>query len=173
MKTAPGALILISLLFLFACKKESFVTSPDARITITADTVKYDTVFTTAGSVTQSFKIVNENDQKINISSIKLMGGNSSAYKINVDGFIGPEVNNLEIAANDSLYVFVSVVIDQGANNLPFVVQDSIHVNYNGRDRWVQLEAWVKMRISFATKKLQPVKTGRTIFPTLSLVTWS
>src|SRR5499427_3556208 len=71
MKTAPGALILISLLFLFACKKESFITSPDARVTITADSLKYDTVFTTAGSVTQSFKIVNENDQKINISSVK------------------------------------------------------------------------------------------------------
>ncbi|HEY7162192.1 MAG TPA: choice-of-anchor Q domain-containing protein, partial [Acidobacteriota bacterium] len=52
------------------------------------------------------------------------------------------EINNLEIAANDSLYVFVSVVIDQNANNLPFIVQDSVRVSYNGRDRWVQLEAW-------------------------------
>ena len=83
MKTAPGALILISFVFLFACKKESFITSPDARVTITADSLKYDTVFTTTGSVTQSFKIINENDQKLRISSLKLMGGNSSAYKIN------------------------------------------------------------------------------------------
>jgi hypothetical protein len=142
MKTAPGALILISIFFLFACKKESFITSPDARVTITADTLKYDTVFTTTGSVTQSFKIVNENDQKISISTVKLIGGNSSAYKINVDGFVGPEITNLEIAANDSLYVFVSVFINQNANNLPFVVQDSIKVSYKGRDRWVQLEAW-------------------------------
>jgi len=142
MKTAPGALILISIFFLFACKKESFITSPDARVTITADTLKYDTVFTTTGSVTQSFKIVNENDQKISISTVKLIGGNSSAYKINADGFVGPEISNLEIAANDSLYVFVSVVINQNTNNLPFVVQDSIQVSYNGRDRWVQLEAW-------------------------------
>jgi len=142
MKTAPGALILISIFFLFACKKESFITSPDARVTITADTLKYDTVFTTTGSVTQSFKIVNENDQKISISTVKLIGGNSSAYKINADGFVGPEISNLDIAANDSLYVFVSVVINQNTNNLPFVVQDSIKVSYNGRDRWVQLEAW-------------------------------
>src|SRR4030095_1380807 len=154
MKTAPGVLILITFVVLLACKKESFITSPDARVTITADTLKYDTVFTTMGSVTQSFKIVNENDQRINISSVKLMGGNLSAYKINADGFIGPEINNLEIAPNDSLYVFVSVVIDQNANNLPFIIQDSIQVSYNGRDRWVQLEAWGQNAHFFRNKEI-------------------
>ena len=165
MKTAPGALILISFFFLFACKKESFITSPDARVTITADSLKYDTVFTTTGSVTQSFKIVNENDQKINISSVKLMGGNSSAYKINADGFVGPEINNLEIAANDSLYVFVSVVIDQNTSDLPFIVQDSIRVSYNGRDRWVQLEAWGQNAHFFRNKEITGSETWTNDLP--------
>lgn len=165
MKTAPGALILISFFFLFACKKESFITSPDARVTITADSLKYDTVFTTMGSVTQSFKIVNENDQKINISSVKLMGGNSSAYKINADGFVGPEIDNLEIAANDSLYVFVSVVIDQNSTDLPFVVQDSIKVSYNGTDRWVQLEAWGQNAHFFRNKEINIDETWTNDLP--------
>ena len=165
MKTAPGALIAISLIFLWGCKKESFITSPDARVTITADSLKYDTVFTTAGSVTQSFKIVNENDQKINISSVKLMGGNSSAYKINADGFTGPEINNLEIAPNDSLYVFVSVVVDQNSNNLPFIVQDSIRVSYNGRDRWVQLEAWGQNAHFFRNKEIATNETWTNDLP--------
>ena len=165
MKTAPAALIAISLIFLWGCKKESFITSPDARVTITADSLKYDTVFTTAGSVTQSFKIVNENDQKINISSVKLMGGNSSAYKINADGFTGPEINNLEIAPNDSLYVFVSVVVDQNSNNLPFIVQDSIRVSYNGRDRWVQLEAWGQNAHFFRNKEIATNETWTNDLP--------
>ena len=165
MKTAPGALILISFFFLLACKKESFITSPDARVTITADSLKYDTVFTTSGSVTQSFKIVNENDQKINISSVKLMGGNSSAYKINADGFVGPEINNLEIAANDSLYVFVSVVIDQNTNDLPFIVRDSIQISYNGRDRWVQLEAWGQNAHFFRNKEIAADETWTNDLP--------
>jgi hypothetical protein len=75
MKFTGGLLILPLLIFLFSCKKDSFITSPGALVTITADTLKYDTVFTTTGSITQSFKIINENDQKLNISSIKLMGG--------------------------------------------------------------------------------------------------
>src|SRR3954454_20861475 len=123
MKIHSGILILSFCILFFACKKESFITSPDAQVTLSADTLKFDTVFTTAGSVTGSFKILNDNDQRLKISSVKLMGGNSSPYKINVDGYTGPEVNNLEIAANDSMYVFVSVVINQNTNNLPFIVQ--------------------------------------------------
>ena len=135
--------ISISVLILFnACKKESFITSPDAQVSLSDEELKFDTVFTTTGSITQSFKIINENDQKLRLSSIKLMGGNSSYFKINVDGFIGPEVSNIEVEANDSVYVFVSVSINQSADNIPFIVEDSIQISYNGTNRQVNLEAW-------------------------------
>jgi len=70
------------------------------------------------------------------------MGGNSSLFKINVDGIVGPEVQNIEIDPNDSIYVFVQVNVNQNANNLPFVLRDSININYNGNNELVQLEAW-------------------------------
>lgn len=137
------SLILLScLLLVFSCRKETFITSHEARITITADTLKYDTVFPTAGSVTQLFKIINENNQKLRLSSVKLFGGNSSAFKMNVDGIATSEATNLEIEANDSLYVFVQVNIDPNSDNLPFIVRDSIQVSYNGNNKLVQLEAW-------------------------------
>ena len=91
-------IITISLILLFfSCKKDSFITSADARVTITADTLKYDTVFVTTGSTYQTFKIINENDQKLRLSSVKLVGGNASVYKINVDGVSGTQFNNLDI----------------------------------------------------------------------------
>jgi hypothetical protein len=142
MKT-PGLLILfVSMLFLFSCRKDSFITSPDARVTITADSLKYDTVFVTAGSTYRTFKILNENNQKLRISSLRLMGGSASAFKMNVDGIPGTQFNDLDIEANDSLYVFVQVNVDPGAGNLPFIIRDSIQVSYNGKNRLVQLEAW-------------------------------
>ena len=137
------AFSLFLLILISACRKDTFINSADAVIRITADTLKYDTVFTSAGSVTQSFKIINDNDQKLKISSVKLMGTGSS-YSINVDGVSGPGVTDLEIAANDSLYVFVQVNINPDANNLPFVVRDSIQVSFNGNTEWIQLEAWGK-----------------------------
>jgi len=129
-------------LFFSSCKKDSFITSAYARLTITSDTIKYDTVFTTAGSVTKSFKIINDNNQKLRLSKVKLMGGTGSAYKMNVDGIAASEVNDLDIEANDSIYVFVSVTINPNASNLPFIVSDSILVNYNGNNRFVQLQAF-------------------------------
>lgn len=165
MKNAFFPAILTLLIIFSACRKDSVIKSPDALVTITVDTLKYDTLFTTAGSITQSFKIINENDQKLNISSVKLMGGNTSAYKINVDGSAGPQVNNLEIAANDSIYVFVSVIIDQNTSNLPFIIRDSIEVSYNGTDQWVQLEAWGQNAHFFRSKEISGNETWTNDLP--------
>jgi len=136
-------ILTISFLILFSsCRKDSFITSGDARVTITADTLKYDTVFVTAGSTYRSFKIINENNQKLRLSSLKLMGGAGSVYKMNVDGTPGTQFNNIEIEADDSLYVFVQVNVNPTAAPLPFILRDSIEISYNGNNRLVQLEAW-------------------------------
>ncbi len=142
MKATGTTFIVIILSLLFSCRKESFITSPDAAVHISADTLKYDTVFVTTGSTYRSFKILNENNRKLHLSSVKLMGGSSSVYKMNVDGVTGHEFSGIEIEANDSLYVFVQVNVDPSAAALPFILRDSIQVSYNGIDKWVQLEAW-------------------------------
>lgn len=132
----------IAIASLISCRKTSFIESRDAQIKTSADTIRFDTVFTTTGSVTQAFKIKNVNDQKLRLSGIKLVGGNASAFRINVDGTPGTSFTNIELEANDSLYVFVSVIINPTAANLPFLVQDSILINYNGNNKYVQLEAF-------------------------------
>jgi hypothetical protein len=81
------------------------------------------------------------------VSDVSLAGGSASPFKINVDGTPGPAVSNLEIGANDSMYVFVSVQINPDAANLPFIVRDSIRIDFNGNTRWMQLEAWGKTLI--------------------------
>lgn len=141
----PVRNLLVALLlsaFFFACKKESFTTNPSAQLKTSVDTLHFDTVFTTTGSVTQFVKIINDNNKAIRVNSVRLAGGLSSPFKINVDGVQGPEVNNLEISANDSAYIFVTVSINPNTANLPFIVQDSIEVTYNGNKKWIQLDAF-------------------------------
>lgn len=130
------------LICLSSCKKDSFITSEFAQVSISADTLKYDTVFTTTGSITKSFKIINDNNQKLRLSKVKLVGGAISAYKMNVNGVATNETTNLDIEANDSIYIFVSVTVNPNAANLPFIVSDSILINYNGNNRYVQLQAY-------------------------------
>jgi hypothetical protein len=139
---ATGIVLLVAIASFISCRKTSFIESPNAQIRTSADTVRFDTVFTTTGSITQSFKIHNVNEQKLRLSNVKLMGGNASAYKINVDGTPGTSFNNIEVEANDSIYVFVSVIINPTSANLPFIVQDSILINFNGNNQFVQLEAF-------------------------------
>ncbi len=129
-------------LYFSACQKDSFITSPNAQISISVDSLKYDTVLTSIGSVTQYFKINNLNNQKLLLNKVKLMGGATSAFKINVNGIAGSEVGNIEVAANDSIYIFVTVNINSTNANLPFIVKDSIMIMYNGNNRFVQLEVF-------------------------------
>ena len=136
-------LLLFTLCLLLAsCKKDSFINSADALLRTSTDSLKYDTVFTSTGSITRSFKIINENNQKLRLSKVKLMGGTASSFKMNVDGMATTEASNLDIEANDSIYVFVSVTINPNATNLPFIVSDSILINYNGNSRYIQLQAF-------------------------------
>jgi len=142
MKRSHLLIVFIFTNFIISCKKDSFIISPDAFLFTSADTLHFDTVFTSAGSVAQSFKIFNANDQKLLLSKVELAGGNTSAFKLNVDGAPGSNFSNIEIAPNDSIYVFVEVNIDPNGADLPFLVQDSISISYNGNEQWVQLDAF-------------------------------
>ncbi len=124
-----------------SCRKQSFTTSSSATVSM-ADSIRFDTLFTNTGSITKSYTIINTNDQKLRLRSIRLMGGNQSAFKINVDGVPGIAMENIELASGDSIYVFVSVTIDPNGEQTPFLIRDSIEVNFNGNQLYTQLEAY-------------------------------
>ena len=139
---ATIVLSILAIVAILSCRKERFITSGDATILVSADTLRFDTVFTTTGSITGAVKIFNTNKERMRIERIALGGGSNSTFRINADGTPGPEVADLEIASGDSLYVFVTVSIDPSASALPFLVRDSIMVRYNGNEAKVQLEAY-------------------------------
>jgi hypothetical protein len=144
MKAFPlviGSAMCLMLLFL-SCKKEAFITDSSARITVQTDSIRFDTVFTSVGSITRSFKVFNPNNGIIRFQQIRLMGGTASPFRINVNGQAATNIQNLELRANDSLYVFVSVTINPTDSLAPFLQQDSICFEYNNNKTFVQLEAF-------------------------------
>ena len=124
------------------CRKDNFLTDPEARLEFSTDTVLFDTLFSTVGSTTRLFKVYNRHSQSIRISELRLEQGNSSPYRINVDGQDGWLFNDLELAAGDSLFIFTEVTIDPGNASTPFVVEDRILFETNGNLQQVQLSAW-------------------------------
>ena len=135
-------LILTVTVLILSCRKNSFITGKDANVFFSADTLFFDTVFVSTGSVTQSVKIFNPNSQKLHLDVVRLMGGAQSYFSVNIDGSPGPELDNIDLDAGDSLYIFVAVRINPASANLPFIVQDSIQVSFNGNQTYLQLQAW-------------------------------
>lgn len=129
-------------LLMSSCEKERLITDPGARLTLSADTIRFDTLFTTTGSVTRSFKISNPQRGRMRISQIRLAGGSASSFRMNVNGLPAVSLADQELEAGDSLYVFVTAYIQPGASGQPFLVSDSIQVICNGNLQQVQLEAY-------------------------------
>ncbi|MFM9947668.1 MAG: right-handed parallel beta-helix repeat-containing protein [Saprospiraceae bacterium] len=135
----------ILLLSFFACdKNEDYITDSSAKLAFSLDTLRFDTVFTELGSSTRSFKIYNRHDQPILISEARIVGATGINFRMNVDGLPGDELQDVEIWANDSIYVFVEVTIDpnQPLSVSPFVLEDKIEFVTNGNLQQVHLEAW-------------------------------
>ncbi len=136
------ALILLIIGVSSSCKKDSILEDQGVTLGFSQDTLLFDTVFTTIGSSTQYLIVTNTEDQKISISNIRLATGTASNYRINVDGQSGVSFANVEIAAKDSIYIFVEVTVDPNGGNTPMIVTDSILFETNGNQQDVDLVAF-------------------------------
>lgn len=137
---------ILAVVFIFAllisCEDERYMNSPDAQLKFSADTIMFDTVFTTIGSTTRMFKIFNPYHEKVLISNVRVATGETSNFRLNVNGFAGNEAYDVEIPANDSIFVFVEVTVDPNGGGLPMVVQDSIEFLINQNRQVIPLIAW-------------------------------
>lgn len=139
--------LLLSLAVAFcagACQKEQFTTSAADKLAFSTDTLRIDTVFTELGSATRILKIYNRHKKSIRISKVYLANGSSSKFNLNVDGISGDSHSDLEIAPNDSMYIFAEVTINpnQPASASPFVISEDLVFETNGNTQKVVLEAW-------------------------------
>ncbi|MFD2999905.1 hypothetical protein ACFS7Z_06010 [Pontibacter toksunensis] len=144
MKYTLALLPLLLLLSLISCepRDEAITTDPAAVLEFSADTVLFDTVFVSRGSITKRLKVYNRNEKAVRISEITLAGAAASPYQLTINGVQSPLANNVELRGGDSLYVLVKVNINPTDENLPFLVADSILFQTNGRQQNVKLVAY-------------------------------
>lgn len=148
--------IVLSALMLSSCDDELFTTDPEKVLAFSADTLTFDTVFTTIGSTTEKILVFNPNNRALRISSIALAGGASSQFRLNVDGNINVnnEFTDIEISAKDSMYIFVEVTVDPNNQDSPVLVADSIVFQTNGVKQRVRLEAFGQNMILWKNKTI-------------------
>ena len=118
-----------------SCRQDFEFTPSTGTLSFSKDTVYLDTVFSNIGSSTYTLKVYNNSDNDILIPSLKLSQGQTSKYRMNVDGMIGTgtligkEFANVELLAKDSMFVFIETTIDIQplvANETQFLYTDAI-----------------------------------------------
>jgi hypothetical protein len=128
-----------------ACRKQDdYITDSSAKLAFSQDTLRFDTVFTQIGSATRFFKVKNPNNRPIRITKIALSNQADATFNLNVDGIAGRTFQNVEIAANDSIYVFAEVTVNPNAplSVSPFVITNNVVFETNGNIQKIVLEAW-------------------------------
>lgn len=132
---------LIGAVFAGSCISDEFTDSPSDLLAFSTDTLRFDTVFTDLGTPTARLKVFNRASKAVNISSIR-MRGDAGIFSFNVDGVSGKEFDNVEIRANDSIFIFVECLIEGNDNPWPFKVEGQMDFMTNGVMQSVTLEAY-------------------------------
>lgn len=144
MKTIIYSILLVVLIvvgtFSSGCKKDVLFST--AALEFSTDTVVFDTVFTTVGSATRRFKIYNRSNRPVKVSSVQLLAGENSPFRLNLDGISGTTFDEFTLPENDSLFGFVEVTLDPNGQNLPLVIEDEIKFLTNEQEQTVRLAAW-------------------------------
>ena len=124
-----------------SCISDDFTNSPTDLLAFSTDTLRFDTVFTDLGTPTARLKIFNRASKAVNISSIRMREDNG-VFSMNVDGVSGKTFENVEIRANDSIFVFVECMIASNDDPRPFAVEGQMDFVTNGVTQTVTLEAY-------------------------------
>ncbi len=129
---------------LSSCLDDDFTADSTKKIRLSTDTLSFDTVFTSIGSANRHFKIYNPHKEFILLKSIKLAKGLKSPFRMNVDGISAHHIANFELLPQDSIYVFCDITVnpDDPIEISPFIVTDSIIIEYNGNKAYVLLVCW-------------------------------
>ena len=134
----------------FSCRRDDDIfDGNNAQLKFSHDTISFDTVFTSIGSITENIRVFNPYNETVRINSIRLNGGQQSIFRINVDGSPGPFLENIEIAPNDSMFIFIEATIDPTNERNPFIIEDFIEFSTNGSIQRVHLIAWGQNAIYF------------------------
>ncbi len=133
----------IASLLLVSCEREYVFRGNGTEIRFSTDTVAFDTIFTSVGSITQNLRVSNPVQDDVVVEAIELMGGEDSDFVLNVNGNAGSRIEDVSIRGNDSVVVFIEAHIkDSGDKNTPFVVSDSIMFYTRDKIQKVHLVAY-------------------------------
>ena len=130
-------------LILFSSCRKNGVHTGDATLQFSDKMITFDTVFTSVSTVTKALKVFNPYKSDIQ-TTIRLVGGATSYFSINVDGVPIQQLKGgeVEIPAQDSIFIFIKANINPNGVNNPLLACDTLAFTTNGKRQNVELLAY-------------------------------
>ena len=85
------------LVFWSSCRKDFDFAPSTGNLEFSKDTIYLDTIFSNIGSSTYNLKVYNRSNTDISIPTVRLAQGESSNYRLNIDGIPGKTFQNVEL----------------------------------------------------------------------------
>ncbi|MGB0789626.1 MAG: hypothetical protein ACPGQR_08845, partial [Marinirhabdus sp.] len=137
------AVALLALFVLWgSCRNDFETVASTGNLEFSKDTVYLDTVFTNIGSSTYTLKVYNRSGEDINVPNVQLAQGESSNYRLNVDGLPGKLFEDVRIPAKDSIFIFIETTADIATlpgNDPGFLYTDKLLFDRGGNEQTVDL----------------------------------
>jgi len=145
MKYLYGLAILCCLVLWSSCRNDFESEPSSGNLEFSKDTVFLDTIFSNIGSSTYNLKVYNKSNKDINIPTIRLGDGESSNYRLNVDGIPGRSFENINVLAKDSIFIFIETTVDASNTvNNSILYTDQILFDTGTNEQKVELVTLVK-----------------------------
>ena len=112
-----------------------------ATLHFSTDTITFDTIFASIGSITKTLTVYNRNNFDVK-SNIALLGNSAANFRMNIDGVSGNSQTNIEIPAKDSIFIFLEVTINPSLKTTPYILSDSLVFTTGTKKQDVDVVAW-------------------------------
>jgi hypothetical protein len=139
-------------------------TSPQLLLSFSADTVAFDTVFTTIKTTTKRLSVRNPNDKAIMVNSIQLQKNLASFFMLTINGKRQNELNDIKILGKDSLLILVEATFPETNQDLPLKIEDNIDFQIGSKTQSVKLLAWGQDAIFYDSPQRKQVMDCNTVW---------
>jgi hypothetical protein len=127
------------------CKPREEELQTSGRLAFSADTVKFDTVFTMLRTVTKRLWVYNRNPKAMNVDLISLDNSVTSPYTLLINGDLKQTASGVYIRGNDSLLILVRAQLkDNGLSGAAkkYVLEEKLNFRTNGQEQHVLLRSF-------------------------------
>lgn len=125
-------------LLIWSCRREERFVQTNVQLEYSADTVFLDTVFEQIGSSTYQLKVYNRGAEDARVPNIRLANPNSP-FQLNINGIASNNQSDVQILAEDSIYIFIEVQPEAVNTGSELLLNDQIIFDLGGKEESVEL----------------------------------